>query len=587
MEAKHSWLRTPFGDGYRISAQAYRTQLTAEGLRVLLPQGHAVKQSPVSSIATIREDGSFDLTAIAQKLCHDRLRRLVLWEVLAVFLQSLVVLSLGLVLQELEFGLPTWLSLLGEAAEHPAWRSVPFALLIVLARFLQQVAKHRRVKIVEQASSALCAFLFRRATTSGAAAACSVAELLNAVPRLVEATAKGSRLQLAAPMLGLSLGFGLLLMTLGAMAPLLLLLQLLLLGLEVLLRKLTPRWKQEAMHLREQREAMSAAALAMEMGCASATVKLFAWESAVWARLQQLRKREKAALQRLQRLEVLASVARELGVFVPVAVALLLQWLVFGMSLWACFQALAACRMTAQQLRRAQQVLLTKIPQVNACLEQELERTAPKQGDRSTYKSARYAVAIDSMRFFWEEPQEVQALPPKPNGNTALQTVMQKAEKGVSSGLDLVDSVSDDASVAERARRSTNTSNRFDLKVLSLQVKRGSHVALVGATGSGKSTLLAGLVGGCRCEHWGDDREGGVSLSGRLAYAPQRPCVKLADCSIRENVLCGRSFDAQRYEQALTTSTLAEDLQRLSNGDSALVEELAGSALRSTFAVIL
>eukprot|EP00913_Durusdinium_trenchii_P029551 g27701.t1 len=96
-------------------------------------------------------DGSFDLTAIAQKLCHDRLRRLVLWEVLAVFLQSLVVLSLGLVLQELEFGLPTWLSLLGEAAEHPAWRSVPFALLIVLARFLQQVAKHRRVKIVEQA----------------------------------------------------------------------------------------------------------------------------------------------------------------------------------------------------------------------------------------------------------------------------------------------------------------------------------------------------------------------------------------------------------------------------------------------------
>ncbi|CAK9067013.1 unnamed protein product [Durusdinium trenchii] len=173
--------------------EAYRTQLTAEGLRVLLPQGHAVKQSPVSSIATIREDGSFDLTAIAQKLCHDRLRRLVLWEVLAVFLQSLVVLSLGLVLQELEFGLPTWLSLLGEAAEHPAWRSVPFALLIVLARFLQQVAKHRRVKIVEQASSALCAFLFRRATTSGAAAACSVAELLNAVPRLVEATAKGSR----------------------------------------------------------------------------------------------------------------------------------------------------------------------------------------------------------------------------------------------------------------------------------------------------------------------------------------------------------------------------------------------------------
>ena len=31
-----------------------------------------------------------------------------------------------------------------------------------------------------------------------------------------------------------------------------------------------------------------------------------------------------------------------------------------------------------------------------------------------------------------------------------------------------------------------------------------------------RSTLLAGLVGGCQSEHWGEDLDGGVFLSGRL-----------------------------------------------------------------------
>ncbi|CAE7720739.1 ABCC13, partial [Symbiodinium pilosum] len=92
--------------------------------------------------------------------------------------------------------------------------------------------------------------------------------------------------------------------------------------------------------------------------------------------------------------------------------------------------------------------------------------------------------------------------------------------------LSLVESVSDDASVAERAKRTVQTSTGFDLKVLSLQVKRGSHIALIGAAGSGKSTLLAGLAGGCKAELWGEDmEETGVLISGRLAYTPQQSAI--------------------------------------------------------------
>ena len=66
---------------------------------------------------------------------------------------------------------------------------------------------------------------------------------------------------------------------------------------------------------------------------------------------------------------------------------------------------------------------------------------------------------------------------------------------------------------------------------------------------------------------WGDDAEGtGIKVSGRIAYVPQR--VMLMDGrSVRENILCGLPFDAGRYEQAMTMSTLIEDVAGLRAGD--------------------
>ncbi|CAJ1449283.1 unnamed protein product, partial [Effrenium voratum] len=76
----------------------------------------------------------------------------------------------------------------------------------------------------------------------------------------------------------------------------------------------------------------------------------------------------------------------------------------------------------------------------------------------------------------------------------------------------------------------------------------------------------------CCMEHWGEDMEGGVELSGRLAYVPQTP--QLLSASVRDNVLCGHSWDSRRYEQALMSSTLSEDLMRLPGGDASEMREL-------------
>ncbi|KAI9340551.1 P-loop containing nucleoside triphosphate hydrolase protein [Obelidium mucronatum] len=59
----------------------------------------------------------------------------------------------------------------------------------------------------------------------------------------------------------------------------------------------------------------------------------------------------------------------------------------------------------------------------------------------------------------------------------------------------------------------------FKLDAVSLSIKAGSLVAVVGATGSGKSSLLSAITGGMR------KTEGDATISGSVAYCPQEPWI--------------------------------------------------------------
>lgn len=97
---------------------------------------------------------------------------------------------------------------------------------------------------------------------------------------------------------------------------------------------------------------------------------------------------------------------------------------------------------------------------------------------------------------------------------------------------------------------------------LTMQVQRGQLLVVLGGTGAGKSTLLAALLGELRCV-------GGVVglLPGlRIAYCGQN--VYLTRGSLRENVLFGRRFDAQRYQLCLEACALQADIAAWPRGDS-------------------
>lgn len=77
------------------------------------------------------------------------------------------------------------------------------------------------------------------------------------------------------------------------------------------------------------------------------------------------------------------------------------------------------------------------------------------------------------------------------------------------------------------------------LSDISLDVKQGSMVAVVGTVGSGKSSLVASLLGEL------DRTAGSVRVRGRVAYVAQQAWIQNA--TLKNNILFGRAFDEQRY----------------------------------------
>uniref|UniRef100_A0A7N9D4W9 ATP-binding cassette sub-family C member 10 n=1 Tax=Macaca fascicularis TaxID=9541 RepID=A0A7N9D4W9_MACFA len=101
-----------------------------------------------------------------------------------------------------------------------------------------------------------------------------------------------------------------------------------------------------------------------------------------------------------------------------------------------------------------------------------------------------------------------------------------------------------------------------------LEVKKGMLVGIVGKVGCGKSSLLAAIAGELhrlrgRVAVWG--------LSKGFGLATQEPWIQFA--TIRDNILFGKTFDAQLYKEVLEACALNDDLSILPAGDQTEVGE--------------
>uniref|UniRef100_A0A8C0WR33 ATP-binding cassette sub-family C member 10 n=1 Tax=Castor canadensis TaxID=51338 RepID=A0A8C0WR33_CASCN len=101
-----------------------------------------------------------------------------------------------------------------------------------------------------------------------------------------------------------------------------------------------------------------------------------------------------------------------------------------------------------------------------------------------------------------------------------------------------------------------------------LEVKKGMLVGIVGKVGCGKSSLLAAVTGELHRLH---GQVGVWGLSKGFGLATQEPWIQFA--TIRDNILFGKTFDAQLYGEVLEACALNDDLSILPAGDQTEVGE--------------
>ncbi|KAI1315640.1 hypothetical protein EDD11_000533 [Mortierella claussenii] len=103
------------------------------------------------------------------------------------------------------------------------------------------------------------------------------------------------------------------------------------------------------------------------------------------------------------------------------------------------------------------------------------------------------------------------------------------------------------------------------LKFISMSVRPGELVAIVGDVGSGKSSTLAAIMGQIKL------RAGEREVHGSLAYVPHD--AWLVNATLKENILFGSPFNRQKYNDILRVCALNRDLNLLSAGDETEIGE--------------
>jgi len=106
---------------------------------------------------------------------------------------------------------------------------------------------------------------------------------------------------------------------------------------------------------------------------------------------------------------------------------------------------------------------------------------------------------------------------------------------------------------------------RPTLSGINFEVKAGELVVVIGEVGSGKSTLLQSILGESI------KVSGDVEVHGSLAYTAQDPWIQ--NKILRDNIVCGRPFDAALYARTLDACGLTQDLRALAAGDDTEIGE--------------
>lgn len=119
--------------------------------------------------------------------------------------------------------------------------------------------------------------------------------------------------------------------------------------------------------------------------------------------------------------------------------------------------------------------------------------------------------------------------------------------------------------VSEDENKFDENDEKFTLSNISLEIKTGVLVGVLGHVGAGKSSLFQAILRELPTE------AGSIVIKGKLSYATQEPWVFSG--SIRQNILFGEEMHKERYDEVINACALKKDFEMFSHGDQTLIGE--------------
>ncbi|RZC40831.1 ABC membrane domain containing protein [Asbolus verrucosus] len=116
----------------------------------------------------------------------------------------------------------------------------------------------------------------------------------------------------------------------------------------------------------------------------------------------------------------------------------------------------------------------------------------------------------------------------------------------------------------EMEKVAVNIRDKTILHDINLKIDSGFHF-ITGRLGGGKSTLLKTILQDYPICY------GQLNVQGKVSYASEEPW--LFPSSIKQNILFGKQFDAERYKKVLHVCALEADIATFEKGDSTIVED--------------
>ncbi|XP_043568891.1 canalicular multispecific organic anion transporter 1 isoform X1 [Chiloscyllium plagiosum] len=123
----------------------------------------------------------------------------------------------------------------------------------------------------------------------------------------------------------------------------------------------------------------------------------------------------------------------------------------------------------------------------------------------------------------------------------------------------------DSAITFTEATFSWNRNETPTVKNVTLNIKPGKLVAVVGPVGSGKTSLISALLGEM------ENIKGFINIKGSFAYVPQQAWIQ--NNTLQDNILFGLEWEESRYQKVLEACALLPDLELLPAGDQTEIGE--------------